>query len=268
MAPSAGLLRYHLDNSALHRMDALSKGLWVILLSIGLYLVLPPQFGILLFVGLLITARWLARIPLVTFVRSAPMIFMLGGLLLIFHSVVQPGLPLARLGPLTMSDCGLALGLHYFFTMSSVVLVSLIFTWTTDVRDLMAGLIRIGFPFQLAFAIFLMFRFIPLMQQEIETVRHAHAIRGRAARSNWRHRFYLWQRYMFTVLVNGLRKAEQSSIAIECRAFGAVADRTELREHQWSRSGLIHLAAWAGLLLSLLVLQQGIEICTVKPIII
>ena len=112
MAPSTGLLRYHQGNSLLHRMDALSKGLWVLMMSIGLYLVAPPHFGAIAFACLLLTAAWLAKMPLTTFVRSAPLVFLLGGLLLVFHSVVQPGQPLFRLGPLTMSDCGLAVGLH------------------------------------------------------------------------------------------------------------------------------------------------------------
>lgn len=267
MAATGGLLKYQPGNSILHRMDPLSKGVWMLMVSFGLFFVLPPQYNFIAFCCLLVSMRFLARMPLTILFKSAQVIFLLGGLLLIFHAVVQPGRSLFNLGPLSVSDCGVAIGLHYFLTMSSVVIVSLIFTWTTDVRDLMAGLVKIGFPYQIAFAIFMMFRFLPLMQQEIETVRYAHAIRGRAARSNFRHRFYLWQRYMFTILINGLRKAEQTSIASECRAFGAARHRTELREHHWTRSGLLFAGFWAGLLLLLLFLQIGVEICEVPLII-
>jgi energy-coupling factor transport system permease protein len=268
MAASSGLLRYHPANSFLHRADALSKSLWVILVSLGVYLVTPPLLGLVILLLLFVCTIWLAQMPLGTILRSANLIFALGSLLFIFHSVIQPGMPLLRLGPLTVSDCGVGIGLHYFFTLSSVVVVSLVFTWTTDIRDLMAGLVRAGFPFQLAFAIFLMFRFMPLMRQELETVNAAHAIRGHAAKSGLRHRFYLWQRYMFTVLVNGLRKAEQSSIATECRAFGAVAKRTELREHQWSLGGLLFLGIWVAVFLGFIVAQRSFPICSVRSVII
>ncbi|HNH05587.1 MAG TPA: energy-coupling factor transporter transmembrane component T, partial [Anaerolineales bacterium] len=52
------------------------------------------------------------------------------------------------------------------------------------------------------------------------------------------HRFRLWQRYMFTVIVNGLRKAENTALAIESRGFGAYPDRTFVKEFHWSKTGI------------------------------
>ena len=126
-----------------------------------------------------------------------------------------------------------------------MVLASFIFIWTTDIRDLMTGLVRIGMPYRFAFAIFLALRFLPIIQQEVEAVKSAHAIRGRASNSLIRHRFRLWQRYMFTVIVNGLRKAENTALAIESRGFGAYPDRTYTKEFHWT---------WAGILLNLIFL--------------
>ena len=50
---------------------------------------------------------------------------------------------------------------------------------------------------------------------------------------------------MFTVIVNGLRKAENTALAIESRGFGAYPDRTYTKEFHWT---------WSGLLLNLLFL--------------
>jgi energy-coupling factor transport system permease protein len=44
---------------------------------------------------------------------------------------------------------------------------------------------------------------------------------------------------MFTVIVNGLRKAENTALAIESRGFGAYPDRTYVKTFHWTGSGLI-----------------------------
>jgi energy-coupling factor transport system permease protein len=62
------------------------------------------------------------------------------------------------------------------------------------------------------------------------------------------HRFRLWQRYMFTVLINGLRKAEMTATALECRGFGAYPDRTYIKPVVYECSSLV-------LVFSFLILQ-------------
>ena len=93
---------------------------------------------------------------------------------------------------------------------------------------------------------------LPLVQQEVEAVRAAHAIRGRASKSPLKHRFRLWQRYLFTVIVNGLCKAENTAVAVESRGFGAYAERTFVKDFHWTVSGLalvvVYLLLIGGLL--------------------
>ena len=111
--------------------------------------------------------------------------------------------------------------------------------WTTDIRELMVGLVHLGIPYRYAFAVFMALRFLPIVQQEVDAVKAAHAIRGRASSSPIRHRFRLWQRYLFTVIVNGLRKAESTALAIESRGFGAYPDRTYVKEFRWTAIGIL-----------------------------
>jgi energy-coupling factor transport system permease protein len=89
---------------------------------------------------------------------------------------------------------------------------------------------KAGINYRYAFAVFLALRFLPLVQREVAAVQAAHAIRGRSTRSGLSHRFKLWRRYMFTVIVNGLRKAEATATALECRAFGCYSDRTYVKD--------------------------------------
>ena len=109
----------------------------------------------------------------------------------------------------------------------------------------MVSLAKAGLPYRFAFTVFLSMRFLPVVQREVDTVRAAHSIRGRAARTNLAHRIKLLQRYVFTVLVNGLRKAESTATAIECRGFGAYPDRTYAKPITYHPADLVLVAVFA-----------------------
>ena len=229
MSGNAYSLQYIERDSPLHRAYPLVKLAWVFLVAIGLFLYSEPVSGAIMFLLVLLTATVVARVPPRTVIRSARLIFGLGILLMIFHFFADPGQPVYHIGPLSITDGGLHEGPIFFFRLSVVVLASFVLIWTTDIRDLMVSLTQAGIPYRYAFAVFLALRFLPLVQREVDAVKAAHAIRGRASRSGLVHRFKLWQRYMFTVLVNGLRKAEATATAIECRGFGAYPDRTYVK---------------------------------------
>jgi energy-coupling factor transport system permease protein len=175
-----------------------------------------------------------------------------------FHFFADPGSPVYHLGPLTITDGGLRQGPIFFFRLSVVVLASFLLIWTTDSRDLMVSLTQAGMSYRFAFAVFLALRFLPMVQREVDSVRAAHAIRGRASRTNLGHRFKLWQRYMFTILVNGLRKAEATAAALDCRAFGSYPKRTNLKEVRFQSSNLLLLVLTACLIIALLFLERAV----------
>jgi energy-coupling factor transport system permease protein len=230
MADSAYSLRYIDRQSVMHRLYPLVKLAWVFIVAAGLFIYQEPRSGLIMLGIIVLTAVVVSRVPLTDLLASSRLIFGLGILLMIFHFFADPGEPVYQIGPLTITDGGLHEGPIFFFRLSVVVLASFVLIWTTDTRDLMVSLTRIGIPYRYAFAVFLALRFLPLVQREVDAVQSAHAIRGRAARSGLKHRIQLWQRYMFTVLINGLRKAEATATAIECRGFGAYPDRTYVKD--------------------------------------
>jgi energy-coupling factor transport system permease protein len=226
MSEQAFSLAYIETDSLLHRLYPLVKLAWVFIVAIGLFLYREPVSGLIMLSLVLLLALVVARVPLRTVLSSSRLIFGLGILLMFFHFFADPGQPVYQVGPLTITDGGLHEGPIFFFRLSVVVLASFVLIWTTDTRDLMVSLAQAGVPYRYAFAVFLSLRFLPMVQREVEAVKAAHAIRGRASQSRLVHRIRLWQRYMFTVLINGLRKAEATATAIECRGFGAFPDRT------------------------------------------
>lgn len=251
MAQNAHSLSYIDHPSPMHRIYPLIKLAWVLVVAVGLFLYHEPTSGAVMLAVVMLTAMIFARVPLRGILSSAKLIFGLGVLLMIFHFFADPGNPVYQIGPLTITDGGLHEGPIFFFRLSVVVLASFVLIWTTHPRDLMVSLDQAGVPYRYAFAVFLAMRFLPLIQREVDAVQSAHSIRGRAARSGLFHRIKLWQRYMFTVLINGLRKAESTATAIDCRGFGAYPDRTYVKPVNFNAAG------WA-LVVVFVLLQAGL----------
>jgi energy-coupling factor transport system permease protein len=232
-------LRYIENGSFFTRIDALSKLIWVVLVILVTFQ-LTDNYARLIMLGLLIfVMAFLARIPLKTAWQAMPIILIMGTLLFFVHLFSTPSTSYIHIAGVTLGQQGFDKGLQYFLRITIMVLASFILIWTTDIRDLMTGLVSIGMPYRYAFTVFMALRFLPVVQQEVDAVKAAHAIRGRASRSPLQHRFRLWQRYMFTVIVNGLRKAENTALAIESRGFGAYPDRTYIKEFHWTKTGVV-----------------------------
>ncbi len=239
MASDEHSLAFEERGSLLNRLYPLVKLAWVVTVAVGLFLYRTPRSGAIMFAAILLLALVAGRIPLRQILGSSKVILGLGILLMIFHFFADPGKTVFQLGPLHVTDNGLVQGPVFFFRLSVVVLASFVLIWTTDTRDLMVSLAKAGIPYRMAFTVFLALRFLPLVQREVDTVQDAHAIRGRAAHSSLAHRFKLWQRYIFTILVNGLRKAEVTAISLECRAFGYSRSRTYVKDVSFKTSDII-----------------------------
>ncbi len=251
-------LAYIDNNSVIHRADALSKALWVLVVVVATFQFQDSFSRGVMLIALLFTAIVVARVPLRAIWKVTPLIFGVAFLLGMFHYVVTKGTtPLFSIGPVVVMKESLEDGAAFFFRLAIMVMASFMLIWTTDIRDLMVGLVRLGMPYRFAFAIFMALRFLPLIQQEVDAVQSAHAIRGRAAKSQLSHRFRLWQRYLFTVIVNGLRKAENTAVAIESRGFGAYPDRTFVKDFHWTVSGIVLVLIFVLFSAALILRERG-----------
>jgi energy-coupling factor transport system permease protein len=257
MAAGDHALAFVERSSLLNRVYPLVKLIWVFIVAVGLFVYQTPLPGAVMLVFLLVLAMTAGRIPLRQILDSIQTIFLLGLLLMVFHFFADPGTPVFYIGPLAVTDTGLQQGPIFFFRLSVVVLASFILIWTTDTRDLMVSLAKAGLPYRIAFAVFLALRFLPLIQREVDAVRAAHSIRGRAANSGLAHRIKLWQRYIFTVLVNGLRKAETTATSLECRGFGSQPNRTYLKDVHFRPVDLVLILVTVALNLGLILLERG-----------
>ncbi|MEP7133641.1 MAG: energy-coupling factor transporter transmembrane component T [Chloroflexota bacterium] len=253
-------LRYIDNGSFFTRIDALSKLIWVILVLVATFQLGSNEARGIMLALLFFIMIFLARVPFKTAWQAAPIILIMGTLLFVVNILTVKSTSFITIAGFTVGEQGYIRGLEFFLRITIMVLASFLFIWTTDIRDLMTGLVHIGMPYRYAFSIFLALRFLPIVQQEVDAVKAAHAIRGRASYSPIRHRFRLWQRYMFTVIVNGLRKAENTALAIESRGFGAYPDRTYTKSFHWTRTGFFLILLFIAFAVWLILWERNIKI--------
>jgi energy-coupling factor transport system permease protein len=210
----------------LTKADALSTFIWVVGCSIAMLVFSSPVSGGIMTAALLLLLIVSRDVPIARVARRLPLILLVPTCLLFFHAVSHAGHIVLDLGPVSVTREGLREGLLLFFRVAFVVLASLTFLWTTDIRELMVGLVRIGMPYRFAFAIYLALRYVPIMQVERDIIRDAIAVRCQSRRVGLKWRLRLWVRYIFLLVVNGLRKGEQTAAAMKVRGFGVQRHRT------------------------------------------
>ena len=242
-------------NSFLHRVDAVTKMAWLLLLSVFAFLLGSPVFLLGQIILLVLSGLVLGRIPLAHFIRGTAVLWVLMLGIFFFQVLFQhAGIELLRIGPLPIHSEGVRLGLAIGLRIALISVAALVFIWTTRPRDLIIGLVQLGLPYRLGYAILVAFQFVPLLESQATVIRDAHSVRGVAKASG---RIEAWRRYMFPLLAFGIRKAESAAIAMDARALGASPRRTFIDEFRWSRQGLAFLAAFVVVEVGLIALSAA-----------
>jgi len=245
--------QYLRTTSFLHDVDAITKMAWLLLLSVVAFLLGSPVFLLGQIILLVLSGLVLGRIPLAHFVRGTAVLWVLMLGIFFFQVLFQhAGVEIIRIGPLPINSEGVRLGLAIGLRIALISVAALVFIWTTRPRDLIIGLVQLGMPYRLGYAILVAFQFVPLLESQAAVIRDAHSVRGVAEASG---RIEAWRRYMFPLLAFGIRKAESAAIAMDARALGAGPRRTFVDEFRWSRRGLIFLALFAALEVGMVLLS-------------
>ena len=233
------VLNYIRKDSPLHRMDALSKLLAVLIISLGVYFFQQPWQLATMFFLLILNGVFLVRVDPRTVLLTFS-IFVLFGLFVFFFQMLghPQGTLYLKIGPIRITDSGLFNASIYLFRMATIGCSAVLYLWTTKPKDFVVGLIKLGIPYRFGFAVLVALRFLPLINDEVRKIQDAHTIRGVPQGSGIRGWLGRWSRYLFPILANGMRKAETAAMAMEGRGFGLYKDRTYINPFRWTASGL------------------------------
>jgi len=232
--------QFKAGTSVFHRLDPMSKLVWlfgVSLLAFGAYI---AWIQIVITLAVLGTALFLARLSVSEVVRGTWIFIAASVSFFIIQSVSLPGHTVAFhifSKPIyaESADYALASALRIY----AIVLSSMVFVRTTDPRDLAIALVtQMHMPYRIAYTFFIALRIVPTIEEEIQIIRSAHAVRGVARQRSIAGRIGETKRYVMPLLVGSLRRASTMVMSMEARAFGAYPTRTFVESPRMTAFGV------------------------------
>jgi energy-coupling factor transport system permease protein len=133
----------------------------------------------------------------------------------------------------------------YSLRILNSLFVLVLFIVTTDIRALVDRLCSLGVPFKFAFSIYLMLRFVDLLTYESQQIWSAVTTRF-GAKMGLLTRLHIAVRYGVTLIVLGIRRAEQTAIAMDLRGFANAGTRTFFGPTKWAWTKWPYLAGNGG----------------------
>lgn len=218
--------------SLLHRLNPLTKLIWLICLVLISFLGAGYWTPALLFAGLILPFG-LNRSLVKPFLRTlGAIVGPLAGLLFLIHGFFTPEghTILVDLGPVSLKQEGLT----YAFLVTSQTLnlvgAGLLLVFTTSPAALMTTLAERGVPAWLTYILGATLQLIPLMQARAAAIIAAQRARGLETEGSLLVRARALKPLLSPLVLSALIDVEERAIALEARAFRARRPKTSLIE--------------------------------------
>ncbi|HTY63977.1 MAG TPA: energy-coupling factor transporter transmembrane component T [Acidobacteriota bacterium] len=252
-------IRYVKGDSALHRLNPMSKLCAVAVCTIGIFVVRSVALQALGLVLILATDSRLGSRRLLPFLSSRYVLMLASTILLMQVLFTPSGAVLWNVPipwpPISITDAGLIKGILLTLRFLNVVLTGGLFVSTTEPAALVHALMRAGVPYRYGYMILLMLRFIPLFEEEMTVIRNAQKMRGLQLDKGGPLKLVRSIRYtVLPLVVSALSRADALEISMEGRAFGYKDTRTFLTAQRFS---LLDRALMATTLAALIFMITG-----------
>lgn len=228
---------YRERRSLIHQgLDPRTKFLWLLVLfGVALCFNNPAVLGAAI-VALLSVAR-LAHLTwkdLSGFVWLSVWLIFLS--VLIWPAYISQGTHLFSVGPWSITTDGIYFGLAMGFRIAIMLLAASILMLTTSPQLITAGLLGLGLNYKVGVALSLTIRFIPLMNSERVTILEAQRARGAdLTRGNPVRRALRAAPVLVPLFGRALMTAQNLTVAMDARGFGAGASRTSIVRLRFTR---------------------------------
>jgi energy-coupling factor transport system permease protein len=207
---------WHQEDSFLHRLNPLTKLAACLLAAVVVSTAGEPATPAVVVLLAAASTRMLGRVPWSMLFRSLAF-----GLLASFgvfwtYTVFYGGTGEPWLYGATMAARLLA-----------ILSASAMFVLTTDPSQFVRALIhQARVSPRIAYSVFAAYRFVPLLQVELETIRAAHQMRGGVGGGGPFGQIREIVGYAIPLLASAVRKGERVALAMESRGFGALPPQT------------------------------------------
>ena len=143
-------------------------------------------------------------------------------------SHVDQSIVVWQIGSWTVYAGAFAVGLATGLRLAAIVALTLIAGLSTTGPDLVRATVQqLRVPYRIGYTALAAFRFVPRFAHELEVIRRAHRVRGAHGGRGPFAVIARWSGYIVPLMAGAIRHAERVALAMDARAFGAYADRTE-----------------------------------------
>ncbi len=135
------------------------------------------------------------------------------------------------IGGLTFTVEGFWYGINTIFKTLTIVLVVPLVIFTTDLDNIIVGMVRAKVPYKIAFIFSATLRFFPLLFSEIGNIIQAQRLRGLAMeKMNIIKRVTVYAKVAVPLILGAMVQSQQLEIVLQSKAFSGDPDRTYLHE--------------------------------------
>lgn len=250
-----------------HRLDPRTKIVLVLAIMVAALLGKAPVYSlavIAVLLGMLMSCR-LGWRTIIRNLRPVVWFILLTALFHLFFSGRDDSHVVWSIGAVTVTKTGATMALAYSARILIFVLATFILSLTTSPVAISEGIVSLLKPlrwlkvpvYDLGMILFIALRFIPVLADEIETIRKAQFIRGGASGRGPRARMRQAASLVLPVFFSTLRRADELSVAIETRGYRSGRPRSSLHPLRFARRDGVVFALTA-LALVMIVSVRGI----------
>ena len=236
------LVHYYPGDSFFHKLDPRVKMLWLACMFVLSFIFNHPLHLGVLFISVLFLWIYM-KIPfseLKLFFKALTIVAIVTFFFqLLFypgeHAIVSFSIPrwIPYFGGVTAITIeGLVNGIAMVLRLFIIVLTMPVITMSTSLEHLIISLIRMGMPYEIAFAATTALNLVPVLQSDALKIIDAQKARAFTAleRGSFIDKIKAYVPLIVPLMVGSLKKGQQLEVAMESRAFGAYESRTYLTE--------------------------------------
>lgn len=139
------------------------------------------------------------------------------------------------IGGLTMNYEGILYGLNIIFKTLNMVLIIPLGIFTTDVNDMVIGMVKMKIPYKIVFIFSSTLRFFPLLVEEIQSILEAQKLRGLALNKvSFKKKAIIYLNLAVSLILNSMAKTNQIEIVLQSKSFSGSSNRTYLHESSFN----------------------------------
>lgn len=147
--------------------------------------------------------------------------------------------------PLQVTDIGVLWALGMGLRLANVALLSMYYLLSTSPREIAMGLRGLGVPFSVSYLLSLIFRFIPLVKNDLATIREAQMVRGMSTvEGNVFVRIKKYGFLLVPLIFSSLKRVQLIANALDAKGFQIRNSHHRFyRSKRWKKAEVVMLLA-------------------------